>query len=230
VKIRGREISRIEAFSDAAFAFAVTLLVVSLEVPDSYRDLVDTLRGFPAFGVCFAILVVIWHHHYVFFRRYGLDDAATVVLNAVLIFVVLLYVYPLKFLFLFLAEAFFGMGGSEGRNIMNDPALNIVSLMTIYGIGVAAVHAVFILMYIRAWSLREAMALDESERFEIWSTVQHFAIYVVIALVSISIIQLGGSGFVSGIIYGLIGPVAGTHGAWRGRRRRQLSIAGKVAS
>jgi hypothetical protein len=29
---RGREISRIEQFSDAAFAFGLTLLVVSLEV------------------------------------------------------------------------------------------------------------------------------------------------------------------------------------------------------
>jgi uncharacterized membrane protein len=223
MKLRGREISRIEAFSDAAFAFAVTLLVVSLEVPDSYRELVDTLRGFPAFGLCFAILVVIWYHHYQFFRRFGLDDTATVVLNAILVFVVLLYVYPLKFLFLFLAEAFFGMGGTQGRNILHDPDLDMVMLMTIYGIGVAAVYAVLALLYVRAWKLRDELALDASERFEIWTYVQHFGIYVAIGALSIAVIQLGGpeAGFASGMMYALIGPAAGIHGSWRRRRKNR---------
>ncbi len=34
---RGREISRIEGLSDAVFAFAITLLVVSLEVPETFQ-------------------------------------------------------------------------------------------------------------------------------------------------------------------------------------------------
>ena len=36
----GREVSRIEGFSDAVFGFALTLLVVSLEVPDNFDALV----------------------------------------------------------------------------------------------------------------------------------------------------------------------------------------------
>ncbi|HWB18979.1 MAG TPA: TMEM175 family protein, partial [Phycisphaerales bacterium] len=51
---RGREVSRLEGFSDAAFAFAVTLLVISLEVPNSFDGLLDVLRGLPAFAVCFG--------------------------------------------------------------------------------------------------------------------------------------------------------------------------------
>lgn len=35
-RFRGHEVRRIEAFSDAVFAFAVTLLIVSLEVPRSF--------------------------------------------------------------------------------------------------------------------------------------------------------------------------------------------------
>ena len=97
---RRHEISRLEAFSDAAFAFALTLLVVSLDVPPELRRADRTvMRGFPSFACCFALLVWIWHEHNVFFRRYGLQDGMTVFINSVLLFVALFYVYPLKFMF-----------------------------------------------------------------------------------------------------------------------------------
>src|SRR6185503_17853641 len=96
---RGAEITRLEGFSDAVFAFAVTLLVVSLEVPKDFGDLLETMRGFPAFAVCFALLAHIWSHHYRFFRRYGLQTPWANFLNCSLLFFVFFYVYPLKFLF-----------------------------------------------------------------------------------------------------------------------------------
>ena len=96
---RGVEVSRIEGLSDAVFAFAITLLVVSLEVPKTFDELLATMRGFFAFAICFALLFAVWNEHYEFSRRYGLWDASTVRLNAALPFIVLLYVYPLKFLF-----------------------------------------------------------------------------------------------------------------------------------
>src|SRR5688572_33363051 len=88
---RRHDISRLEAFSDAVFAFALTLLVVSLEVPKSFDELMNLMRGFPAFACCFAVLVGIWVEHNLFFRRYGLDDGYTVLLNSILLFVVMFY-------------------------------------------------------------------------------------------------------------------------------------------
>jgi uncharacterized membrane protein len=88
-RLRGTEITRLEGFSDAVFAFAVTLLVVSLEVPTDFNKLVDSMRDLLPFALCFAILCHLWYEHHLFFRRYGLNDTTMVVLNSVLLFVIL---------------------------------------------------------------------------------------------------------------------------------------------
>src|SRR6266851_1453237 len=108
---RSHEISRIEGLSDGVFAFAVTLLVVSLEVPRTFAELMQTMRGFGAFAISFTLLFIVWFNQYKFFRRYGLQDNLTVVLNGVLLFVVLFYVYPLKFVFTLMLNLFTGSGG-----------------------------------------------------------------------------------------------------------------------
>ena len=96
---RSHEITRIEGFSDAVFGFAVTLLIVSLEVPRTSTELLETMHGFGAFVATFIILVGVWRAQFIFFRRYGLEDNTTVSLNLALLFTVLFFVYPLKFLF-----------------------------------------------------------------------------------------------------------------------------------
>src|SRR5947199_8981866 len=75
---RSHEITRIEGFSDAVFGFAVTLLVVSLEVPHTSTELLETMRGFGAFVATFMILAGMWRLQFTFFRRYGLEDNTTV--------------------------------------------------------------------------------------------------------------------------------------------------------
>jgi uncharacterized membrane protein len=218
---RGGEVSRIEGFSDAVFAFAVTLLVVSLEVPESFADLVRTMQGFPAFGVCFALLLLIWYAHYTFFRRYGIEDLHTIVLNAVLMFLVLFYVYPLKFMFGSLIGQLTGMGpGLAGSMTRSEGRL----ILMIYGGGFVAVFLTLALLYHHAWRCRERLELDAVERFDTRTSLQHYALSALIGVLSIVIAAVGGVGasFWAGMSYFLLGPVAGIHGAMRGRKRRAL--------
>ena len=56
---RGEDVWRMEGFADAAFA--VTLLVVSLEMPEIFEELLDTMRGFLAFAICFVLLMSVWY-------------------------------------------------------------------------------------------------------------------------------------------------------------------------
>src|ERR1700678_3660226 len=133
---RGTEVTRLEGFTDAVFAFAVTLLVVSLEVPKTFPELFAAMHGFLAFGVCFALLANLWYQHYRFFRRYALENPWVVFLNCALLFFVLFYVYPLKFLFSVVFDGY-ELEAAETR-----------VLFTIWSLGYAAVFTVFTLLYL----------------------------------------------------------------------------------
>jgi uncharacterized membrane protein len=225
---RGGEITRLEGFSDAVFAFAMTLLVVSLEVPRTFHELAATMRGFFAFGICFALLILIWREHYVFFRRYGLQDNTTIWLNAALLFVTLFYVYPLKFVFNLVLGDLTGASpvvvrpdGSAERVI--EPA-QTPTLFVIYGAGVIALYLLMALLYAHAYRRRRLLELTPVETFDTKSSIAAHLLAAGVGLVSVVIaltvpVNLVG---LAGYSYFLFGPVMATHGAMAGRRRRRL--------
>ena len=150
-RLRGlKDVSRIEALSDGVFAFAITLLVVSLEVPRTFDDLLVMMRGFLAFAVTFAMLFHVWFTQYKFFRRYGLVDNFTIWMTALLLFVVLFYVYPLKFVWTLMINVALGFGAtvstSTGQVAPVVRASQMPLLLAVYGLGFAAVFAIFALM------------------------------------------------------------------------------------
>src|SRR5450432_4251139 len=173
---RGLEVSRLESFSDAVFGFALTLLVVSLDVPKTVGDLFAALRGFPAFALCFLFLALIWNSHYKFCRRYGLDDGRTRFLTCVLLFVVLFYIYPLKFLFS-ISITF----GDEAHHVWMT-ASQFSNLLTIYDIGFGAVYVALTLLYLHAYGLRDELELTELERFDTRHTIYRLLVLVGVAL------------------------------------------------
>lgn len=162
-RLRGREVTRLESFSDAVFGFALTLLVVSLDVPKTYADLLETMRGFPAFALCFLFLALIWNGHYKYCRRYGLDDGTARFLTCVMLFLVLFYVYPLKFLFNLSITGLLLQNTS--RSVVMTGA-QFSTLLVIYGLGFAAVYLAMMFLYLHAYRLRDSLALSELEKFD----------------------------------------------------------------
>ena len=172
-RVRGKEISRIEGLSDAVFGFAITLLIVSLEVPKTADEVLHTMRGFFAFAITFALLFGVWRTQFTFFRRYGLEDNTTVLLTAVLLFVILFFVFPLKFVIGAIVErllAHAGFPDPTAVNIFKEPRAGL--LMTIYSVGFAAVFVVFALLYRHAYAKRNDLQLNELEEFDTLSTMK----------------------------------------------------------
>ena len=218
---RGTEVTRIEGFSDAVLGFALTLLVVSLEVPRTFHDLMQTMRGFVPFAICFVLLMQIWFKHYGFFRRYGLQDTPTRLLNAVLLFIVLFYVYPLKYLWshLISASGRLNVDPSEGQ-----------TLMVIYGLGGAAVFSIFVLLHRHAWQLRDELELNELERYDTRASIRENALLAAVPLLSVLLAWILPPRFLSlaGGVYFLYGPLMTWNGMREGRGRHRLEEAAQT--
>ena len=224
---RSHEITRVEGFSDAVFAFAVTLLVVSLEVPETFHALRESMQGFIAFALGFVLLFWVWYNQYIFFRRYALRDGWTLTLNGALLFVVLFFVYPLKFLFVTIIRM---IAGRDTRVAMPDGSLHpaigpgeSVPLMVIYGAGYAAIFAIFWLLYRHALKKKEALHLDEVELLLTSATQRGHLLNVAIAAVSILVVLIGGDRWsgIAGFTYILVGPLMTLNGILAGRSLRR---------
>ena len=213
-------VSRLEGFSDAVFGFALTLLVVSLDVPNTMDELKFLVRGSLPFALMFAMVCYIWWEHNKFFRRYGLQDAWTAFLNCVLLFVVLFYVYPLKFLTVSLLGPNLGMAGTGLRE---DPRF----LMLVYSTGVALIFGTFVLLYVYAWRQRTALQLGAADLVTLRFNLQAHVISTALAIVSIGLALVVEEQMMAlpGVLYGLMGPLHGMNGYFAGRAHGKLTTA-----
>ncbi len=219
---RRHDVSRLEAFSDAAFAFALTLLVVSLNVPRSYDELMRLLQGSLSFACCFALLFWIWHEHNLFFRRYGLQDGLTVFLNGVLLFVVLFYVYPLKFMF----DSMFAQmipGAHPDLTRMTLPQLSRAS--SVYALGFIVLFVMFALLYRHAYHRREQLGLTPMEVFEAKSYAGHHLVSAAVGGVALLVALFVPLRFapLSPMCFALMGPAHYYFGNRVERRRPALA-------
>jgi uncharacterized membrane protein len=219
-------VQRIEGLADAVFGFALTLLVVSLEVPNTFDELLATMRGFFAFAISGWLLYSVWFDHYIFYRRYGLQDTLTMHLSSVLLFVVLFYVYPLKFLFTALMDELLGfstqVGSSTGDVVQEIRPAQWPLLIVLFGVGFVVVQLVYFLLYWRAYALRGMLELDAYEASITRQELQGYLLLAAVGLTSIAVALLGGveAGSWAGWVYLLIWPLMTINGYIMARRRR----------
>lgn len=214
--------SRLQGFSDAVFALSATLLVVTLEVPDSYDALLDAVAGFPAFALGFAAIVSLWYNHRSFFTHYPLHDGWTTLLNSLLLFIILLYVYPLKLLTQVMAERFLGAAPEITSTMGMDETRG---MYVIFGAAALAVFGVFLLLHLRAWQLRAELGLDALGNFDLRQEIGSYAVLLVLGVLAIITAALGW-----GATWGLpiwlfaLSPVyEASKGRWNAQRRQQIA-------
>lgn len=212
---RGGQVTRMEAFVDAAFAFAVTLLVVSgNELPRSVAELLAAMTQVPAFAGSFGLIAMFWYAHNTWSRRYGLDDGVTVWLSLLLVFLVLVYVYPLRMLFgsffgwmsmLLLPEDWwipftFAIRGYEDIRVM----------FIVYAVAWATMGAIIVLLYRHAWRRREALELSPHERVETlrealrWSFVPLTGVLSIVVALTVPDVERPWTLGMPGVVYFLM--------------------------
>ena len=222
---RKHRISRLEEFSDAVFGFALTLLVITTNVPRSYDELIKLLQGIPAFACCFALLVWIWHEHDAFFERYALQDGVTILLNSALLFAVLLYIYPLKFMF----DSFmFEVLRLETNSPITRMTLDqLARASVLYGLGFFLLMSLFALLYLHANRRRDVLGLGPLEAFDARRLAGHHMVSAAVGLFAMlfALVAPASLAFLSPSSFALMGPGHWGYGKWADRRRRAFAAA-----
>jgi len=192
---RQHEVTRLKGFSDAVFGFSLTLLVVSLEPIRSSK----------------------------FFCRYGLQDAWTAFVNAVLLFVVVFYVYPLKFLTTSVLARFRWLPEED-----LPQAFDGRFVMLLYSTGVVLIFGLFVLLYRHAWAKRAELGLSAADELTLkYARRAHVlsASLGVASILLVAVLKDDTEMWIPGVIYGLMGPLHAWNGFSAGRAHEALRAA-----
>ncbi|WP_113906806.1 TMEM175 family protein [Aliidiomarina celeris] len=182
--MRGESMTRIETFFAAACAFAVTMVIISVgSIPDSLAELVQATKQIPAFVASFSVLAWVWYTHAVWSRRFGLEDAKTVVLSCSLILLILIYMYPLRIMmqgvFALLTDGYLPgiMEFSEDWQIR--------FLFMLFGFGFLLMSLNLVALYAHGKRTPVTPPLSEAEKYEAESEIITWAATALISVISL---------------------------------------------
>ncbi|MDG2523573.1 TMEM175 family protein [Caulobacter segnis] len=194
---------RLDAFVDAAFAFALTLLIITGGLPPAtMADLALALGRIPAFAASFALIILFWMQHRAFGRITARRDGWATGFSLGIVFVMLIYVFPLRLLAESTLHFVFGKR-LPGRGLIASFA-DLRTLYMVYGLGFGLLAALFAGLF--AAALR-APDITETGRVEARLTVRIWTMIAVIGLLSIlaaAFVPISAAPWLPGSIYGVI--------------------------
>lgn len=186
--LRGENMTRIETFVDAAFAFAFTMLVISIdEIPRSPRELFDLSKDIPAFIFSAAMIGSLWLAHSNWSRTFGLQDRVSIYLSLGMVMLMLIFVYPIKLLMqatvLYLSLEFLGTDIFDNGLFENEGWVDEMPNLFIYfGFGLIALSLIIIALFQNSLRYRQQLCLNYAE---IKWCIRNTVIWIVVAITAV---------------------------------------------
>ncbi len=177
--------TRLETFIDAAFAFAISMLVIAAQqIPDNIQALLAAFKNVPTFVCSIAVLGIFWRGHWLWSRRYGLEDTVSILISWMMIVTILILIYPLKAIFG--AMWYFLSNGQVGQPFsLHTTESQARIIFVIYALGLIAISAEILLLNFRAWQLREPLRLNALEKLVTRGELTGWSIPVSVGMASL---------------------------------------------
>ena len=176
--------TRLETFIDAAFAFAITMLVITAQqIPDDIETLLGAFKNVPGFITSIIVLGIFWRGHWLWSRRYGLEDGVSIFISWAMIVTILIYIYPLKAIF---SSMWYSLsGGRVGHVLGPHSEAQVRALFAVFALGFTAIALEMLLLNLHAWQLRDPLRLNARERAMTFGEVRGWSIPVAIGIISL---------------------------------------------
>jgi len=226
-RLRGVEMTRLETFIDAAFAFAITMLVIAAQqIPDDVETLLAAFKNVPAFIASVIVIGIFWRGHWLWSRRYGLEDGMSILISWAMIVTILIYMYPLKAIFS--SMWYLLSSGQVGHPLGAQSESQVRSVFAVFALGFTAIALEVVLLNLRAWQLRKPLRLNARERsmtlYEVtgWSMPMGVGIISFVLALTLPLEQIAWSGW----IYFSMIILVPLHSAYRRRRIKKEGSQG----
>jgi len=117
--------------------------------PDNIQALLAAFKNVPTFVCSIAVLGIFGRGHWLWSRRYGLEDGISILISWTMIVTILIFIYPLKAIFGAMWN--FLSNGRVGQPFsLHTTEAQARTIFAIYALGLIAISAEILLLNLRA--------------------------------------------------------------------------------